>query len=240
MALAKLADRPSGVPTQMCFPWCPAHPECGLTYYHAPRAVCNASNHTCSQSRESTSQEQHHRRLGFDFHKHVSLRFRVFCSGVGLSVWGAHIKVRAFEASPMSMSSASAPLQHLAAKWDQPTILYLSSLLIQLVQLQARPQKQLPSQPNRLSEHYWWKSRRGRKCLVCASRKGPGLSLLELRVGVDVLQLPVTHKGNRCLQSRLRTIALRQRNQFRSVWIKKINTSGYHPQTDGLVEKFNL
>ena len=155
---------------------------------------------------------------------------------------------------------------------------------------------------DRLRKHYWWKGMRAdvyhfcRKCLVCASRKGPGRAvrppLVPIpvggpfhRVGVDVLQLPVTHKGNRYVvcfvdyltkilwveafpmaDQKADTIArilveqvicrhgvpeqlLSDRGtNFLSelnkgvcdiLGIKKINTSGYHPQTDGLVEKFN-
>ena len=153
---------------------------------------------------------------------------------------------------------------------------------------------------DRLRRHYWWKGMRAdvyhfcRKCLVCASRKGPGRPVRSPlvpipvggpfhRVGVDVLQLPVTHRGNRYVvcfvdyltkwaeafpmaDQRADTIArifveqivcrhgvpeqlLSDRGtNFLSelikgvcdiLGIKKINTSGYHPQTDGLVEKFN-
>ena len=103
------------------------------------------------------------------------------------------------------------------------------------------------------------------------------------RVGVDVLQLPITRNGNRYVicfldyltkwveafptsNQQAETIArlfvdnvvcrhgvpdelLSDRGSnflselLRSVCdvlgVKKINTSGYHPQTDGLVEKFN-
>ena len=153
---------------------------------------------------------------------------------------------------------------------------------------------------DRLRRHYWWKGMRAdvhhfcRKCLVCASRRGPGKPIrppLEPipvggpfhRVGVDVLQLPVTHGGNRYVvcfvdyltkwaeafptsDQKADTIArlfvehvvcrhgvpeqlLSDRGaNFLSdlirgvcdiLGVKKINTSGYHPQTDGLVEKFN-
>jgi len=153
---------------------------------------------------------------------------------------------------------------------------------------------------DRLRHHYWWKGIRAdvhhycRKCLVCASRKGPGKPIrppLEPipvggpfhRLGVDVLQLPVTHRGNRYVvcfvdyltkwaeafavaDQKADTIArlfvehvicrhgvpeqlLSDRGaNFLSdlirgvcdiMGVKKINTSGYHPQTDGLVEKFN-
>ena len=153
---------------------------------------------------------------------------------------------------------------------------------------------------DRLRRHYWWKGMRAdvhkfcRKCLVCASRKGPGHAvrppLVPIpvggpfhRLGVDVLQLPVTHSGNRYVvcfldyltkwaeafavpDQRAETIArlfvenvvcrhgipeqlLSDRGTnflsdlIKSVCdilgVKKINTSGYHPQTDGLVEKFN-
>ena len=153
---------------------------------------------------------------------------------------------------------------------------------------------------DRLRRHYWWRSMRAdvyhfcRKCLVCASRKGPGRAIRPPlvpipvggpfhRLGVDVLQLPVTHSGNRYVvcfvdyltkwveafpmsDQRADTIArlfvehvvcrhgvpeqlLSDRGaNFLSdlirgvcdiLGVKKINTSGYHPQTDGLVEKFN-
>ena len=62
---------------------------------------------------------------------------------------------------------------------------------------------------DRLRRHYWWKGMRAdvyhfcRKCLVCA--RAVRLPLVPIpvgapfhRVGVDVLQFPVTHKGNVC------------------------------------------
>lgn len=153
---------------------------------------------------------------------------------------------------------------------------------------------------DRLRRHYWWKGMRTdvyhfcRKCLVCASRKGPGRPIRPPlvpilvggpfhRVGVDVLQLPLTHQGNKYVlcfvdyltkwveafsmaDQKADTIArlfveqvvcrhgvpeqlLSDRGtNFLSelikgvcdiLRVKKINTSEYHPQTDGLVEKFN-
>lgn len=67
---------------------------------------------------------------------------------------------------------------------------------------------------DRLRRHYWWKGMRAdvhrfcRSCLVCASRKGTGrpirppLTSIPVggpfhKVGVDVLQLPLTTSGNR-------------------------------------------
>lgn len=67
---------------------------------------------------------------------------------------------------------------------------------------------------DRLRRYYWWKGMRAdvhhfcRSCLVCASRKGPGRSFRPQlspipvggpfhRIGVDVLQLPLTVNGNR-------------------------------------------
>ena len=130
-----------------------------------------------------------------------------------------------------------------------------------------------------------------RRCPVCTSRKGTGkpirppLSPIPVggpfhRVGVDVLQLPLTTSDNRYVvcfldyltkwveafaipDQRAETIArLFIENvvcrhgipeellctNFMSdliqgicdqLGVKKVNTSGYHPQTDGLVEKFN-
>ena len=66
---------------------------------------------------------------------------------------------------------------------------------------------------DRLRRYYWWRGMRGdvrkfcRSCLVCASRKGtrktfrPPLQPIPVggpfhRVGVDILQLPLTAKGN--------------------------------------------
>ena len=151
-----------------------------------------------------------------------------------------------------------------------------------------------------VGSYYWWKGMRAdvhhfcRSCLVCASRKGPGRSFRPPltpipvggpfhRIGVDVLQLPLTANGNRYVvcfvdyltkwveafavsDQRAETIAkllvdhvicrhgipeelLSDRGAnflsdiIQSVCdileVRKVNTSGYHPQTDGLVEKFN-
>ena len=130
-----------------------------------------------------------------------------------------------------------------------------------------------------------------RSCLVCVSRRGanriphPPLQPIPVggRVGVDVLQLPLTEAGNRYVvvfqdyltkwveafatpNQTAETIAHLLVNEIfcrhgapehllsdrganflselvqdvcKLLSIKKINTSGYHPQTDGLVEKFN-
>ena len=151
-----------------------------------------------------------------------------------------------------------------------------------------------------LKKKYWWSGMRSdvrkhcRSCLSCAARKGTGRASRPLlqpipvggpfhRVGVDVLQLPLTESGNKYIvvfldyltkwveafavqDQSAETIArllveeiicrhgapqelLSDRganflsNLIQEVCeilkIRKVNTSGYHPQTDGLVEKFN-
>ena len=153
---------------------------------------------------------------------------------------------------------------------------------------------------DKIRRSYWWYGLRRdvrkfcRSCLNCVTRRGPGHShrppLMPIpvkgpfhRVGVDVLQLPLTSSGNKYVvvfmdyltkwveafptsDQQTTTIAnlliehiicrhgvpeelLSDRGtNFLSdlilelcsiLGIKKINTSGYHPQTDGLVEKFN-
>ena len=153
---------------------------------------------------------------------------------------------------------------------------------------------------DRLKRYVWWPGIRNdvhkfcRGCLACSSRKGtrktckPPLQPIPVggpfhRIGVDVLQLPLTEKGNRYVvvfmdyltkwpeafavpDQKAETIARllveeivcrhgipeellsdRGTNFLSSLLqevcklleVKKINTSGYHPQTDGLVEKFN-
>ena len=133
-----------------------------------------------------------------------------------------------------------------------------------------------------------------RSCLNCASRKGnkrtfkPPLQPIPVggpfhRVGVDVLQLPISVNGNRyvvvfffnyltkwpeafavpdqetttiarlfvdhvvCHHGAPQELLFDRGANFLSslvqevckiLGVKKINTSGYHPQTDGLVEKF--
>ena len=152
---------------------------------------------------------------------------------------------------------------------------------------------------SQLAQHYWWPSMRAnidnwvRACMVCASRHigkplHPPLTPLPVggpfdRVGVDVVQLPTSRKGNKYAivfvdyltkwpevfpardQSSL-TIAkvlveriipthgvpsqlLSDRGAaflsklmyelYNLLGIKKISTTAYHPQTDGLVERFN-
>ena len=151
-----------------------------------------------------------------------------------------------------------------------------------------------------MRKRYWWKGMCGdverfcKSCIECVSRKGlgravtPPLTNIPVggpfnRMGVDVLQLPVTESGNKYVvvfcdyltkwveafavsNQSAETIArllveeifcrhgapeelLSDRGaNFLSeliseicklLEIKKINTSGYHPQTNGLVEKFN-
>ncbi len=151
-----------------------------------------------------------------------------------------------------------------------------------------------------LRTKYWWDNMRSdvrkhcRSCLTCASRKGPGrapspkLQPIPVggpfhRVGVDVLQLPLSHEGNQYAvvfmdyltkwpevfavpNQKAETIArlfvehmivrhgvpehlLSDRGaNFLSALVQevcklvgttKLNTSGYHSQCDGLVEKFN-
>ena len=150
-----------------------------------------------------------------------------------------------------------------------------------------------------LRKKFWWRGMRSdtrrhcRSCLTCVSRRGanriphPPLQPIPVggpfhRVGVDVLQLPLTEAGNHYVvvfQDYLtkwveafatpnqiaETIAHLLVNEIcrhgvpehllsdrganflseleqdvcKLLPIKKINTSGYHPQTDGLVEKFN-
>lgn len=153
---------------------------------------------------------------------------------------------------------------------------------------------------DRLSSRVWWKGMRNdvhkfcRSCLVCSTRKGnrgtckPPLQPIPVggpfhRVGVDILQLPLTSKGNRyvvvfmdyltkwpeafaipdqtaetvarilveeivCRHGIPEELLSDRGSNFLSTLIqeickltgmRKINTSGYHPQTDGLVEKFN-
>ena len=150
-----------------------------------------------------------------------------------------------------------------------------------------------------LARHYWWPKMRAdilhwcRSCIVCATRRlghtvTPPLVPIPVagpfdRVGVDVIQFPKSHQGNRYAvvfvdyltkwpevfatsdQTAL-TIArlfvehivsrhgvpaelLSDRgpsflsNLFRAVCellgTRKVNTTAYHPQTDGFVERFN-
>ena len=152
---------------------------------------------------------------------------------------------------------------------------------------------------SQLSRHYWWPGMRKdithwtRGCLTCASRNvgrpvKPLLTPIPVggpfdRVGVDVLQLPLSRQGNRYAvvfmdyltkwpevfavpdQTAL-TIARLLVEQVISrhgvpsqllsdrgpaflsnlvqelcavMGMRKVNTTAYHPQTDGLVERFN-
>ena len=151
-----------------------------------------------------------------------------------------------------------------------------------------------------LRRYVWWRGMRGDiqdhcwSCLVCVSRKGghrllkPPLQPIPVgdpfhRVAVDVLQLPLTARGNCYIvvlidyftkwpeafavaDQKAETIArlfaeeiicrhgipeklLSDRGaNFLSnlvlelckiLGVRKLNTSGYHPQTDGMVERFN-
>ena len=153
---------------------------------------------------------------------------------------------------------------------------------------------------DRLRRYYWWRGMRAdvrrycRGCLPCVTKKGgskpprPPLHPIPVegpfhRVGVDVLQLPLTRGGNRyvvvfadyltkwveafavpdqtadtiarllvekvvCVHGVPEQLLSDRGANFlsdlvasvcRLLGITKINTSGYHPQTDGLVEKFN-
>ena len=150
-----------------------------------------------------------------------------------------------------------------------------------------------------LSKHYWWPHMRKdishwcRACLTCASRNvcspaRPPLTPISVggpfdRVGVDVLQLPKTARGNKYaivfvdyltkwpevfaapdqMALTISKLFVEEiishhgvRNQLLSdrgpaflsrllliicecMGVKKVNTSAYHPQFDGLVESFN-
>lgn len=153
---------------------------------------------------------------------------------------------------------------------------------------------------DRLRRYVWWRGMRSdidrycKSCLVCVSRKGgcrpskPPLHSIPVggpfhRVAVDVLQLPLTVRGNKYVvvfidyftkwpeafavpDQKMETIAKLFVEQIvcrhgipeellsdrganflsalvedicKLLGVRKINTSGYHPQTDGLVEKFN-
>ena len=153
---------------------------------------------------------------------------------------------------------------------------------------------------DRLRRYYWWKGIRSdvrcfcRGCLACVTKKGgrspprPPLHPIPVggpfnRLGVDVLQLPLTRNGNRyvvvfadyltkwveafpvpdqtaetiarllvekivCIHGVPEQLLSDRGPNFLSdlvlevcslLGIEKLNTSGYHPQTDGLVEKFN-
>ena len=151
-----------------------------------------------------------------------------------------------------------------------------------------------------LRRRYWWPGMRAavrhycRSCLVCASRKGQSRSIKPplqpitvggpfSKVGVDVLQLPLTLDGNQYalvfidyLTKWVEVVALPDQKaetiarmfveyvvcrhgaphellsdrgaNFLSELVaevcklfdvQKLNTSGYHPQTNGLCERFN-
>ena len=152
---------------------------------------------------------------------------------------------------------------------------------------------------SQLLRHYWWLGMRkdishwSRGCLTCANRSvgrpvKPLLTPIPVggpfdRVGVDVLQLPLTQQGNRYAvvfmdyltkwpevfavpdQTALtlshllvEQVISRQgvpsqllsdrgaaflsnllRELCTVMGIKKVNTTAYHPKTDGLVERFN-
>ena len=152
---------------------------------------------------------------------------------------------------------------------------------------------------SRLSHHYWWPGMRQdivkwcRTCLVCATRSvgkqiKPFLTPIPVdgpfnRIGVDVLQLPKSSRGNcyaivfmdyltkwpevfLAMDQTALTIAkllveevISQHGVPRELLsdrgasflskllaeicslmgINKVNTTAYHPQTDGLVERFN-
>ena len=151
-----------------------------------------------------------------------------------------------------------------------------------------------------LRRSYWWPSMRSdirhycRSCLVCATKRGTGracqppLQSIPVggpfhRVGVDVLQLPLSERGNKyavvfidyltkwvevfavpnqtaetiarlfvegviCRHGVPQELISDRGGNFLSdlmaevcklMGVKKLNTSGYHPQCNGLVERFN-
>ena len=150
-----------------------------------------------------------------------------------------------------------------------------------------------------LSKHYWWPRMRKeiaewcRACLTCAQRRVGRLvtpPLLPIpvagpfdRVGVDVIQFPRSHQGNRYavvfvdyLTKWPEVFATADQSALTVAWllvehiisrhgvpgellsdrgpaftsrllkevcklmgVQKTNTTAYHPQTDGLVERFN-
>ena len=152
---------------------------------------------------------------------------------------------------------------------------------------------------SQLGQHYWWPSMRAdinswaRACAICASRQigkplHPCLTPLPVggpfdRVGVDVVQLPISSKGNKCavvfvdyLTKWPEVFPVKDQNSltiarllvehivprhgvpsqllsdrgpafvskimfevYNLLGIKKISTTAYHPQTDGLVERYN-
>ena len=152
---------------------------------------------------------------------------------------------------------------------------------------------------SQLSRHYWWPEMRSDidswfcACIKCARRSVGHLSRPRLtpiavggpfdQVGVDVLQLTKTKRGNRYLvvfmdylkkwpevyatadqtaptivrllvkelisQHRVPTQVLSDRGPLflskrilsvcKVMGVKKVNTSAYYPQSDGLVERFN-
>lgn len=150
-----------------------------------------------------------------------------------------------------------------------------------------------------LSRHYWWPGMRSdilrwcKGCLTCASRRigrpeKPPLTPIPVsgpfdRVGVDVIQFPMSFDGNRyavvfmdyltkwpvvfavpdqtsltiahLLVDRVITrhgvpaellsdrgkafLSELMQEVYRIMGIHKVSTTAYHPQTDGLVERFN-
>ena len=151
-----------------------------------------------------------------------------------------------------------------------------------------------------LRRSYWWPGMRTdvraycRACLVCATKRGTGricrppLQSIPVngpfhRVGVDIVQLPLTQAGNKyavvfidyltkwvevfavaeqsaetvarlfvegivCRHGVPRELLSDRGGNFLSelmqevcklMGVKKLNTSGYHPQCNGLVERFN-
>ena len=150
-----------------------------------------------------------------------------------------------------------------------------------------------------LGRHYWWPKMRSdvaswcKSCLVCATRRvgrapKPPLTPIPVggpfdRIGVDVLQLPTSSRGNQYavvfidyLTKWPEVFATKDQTAFtigkllvenivsrhgvpseilsdrgaaflsglfqeiyRLMGIHKVNTTAYHPQTDGLVERFN-
>ena len=98
-----------------------------------------------------------------------------------------------------------------------------------------------------LSRHYWWPGMRNdiirwcKSCITCASRQvgraiKPPLTPIPVagpfdRVGVDVIQFPKSYEGN---QYGIVFVDI-----YKLMGMHKVSTTAYHPQTDGLVERFN-